>query len=69
MGKIALMKDRALMHEGKPQIYGSQIMNGKLYPLLEPEYVNQRREEVGLGPLEEYVQRFGLEFTVPQKRK
>ena len=66
---IALMKDRALMYEGKPQIYGSQISDGKLYDLFEPEYVNQRRASVGLGPLEEYVTRFGLEFNIPQKQK
>ena len=29
--QYALMKDRMLMDEGKPQIYGSQIKNGKLY--------------------------------------
>lgn len=66
---VALMKDRALMHEGKPQIYGSQLRNGTLYDLYEPEYVNQRRAEMGMEPLEEYLKRFGVEFDVAQKRK
>ena len=64
---IGLMKDRALMHEGEPQIYGSQISNGELYHLFEPEYVNQRREEIGMEPIEEYLERFGIEFNIEQK--
>lgn len=66
---IALMKDRALMYEGKPQVYGSQISDGELYDLFEPEYVNQRRAEIGMQPLEDYLNRFGLEFNVDQKVK
>ena len=41
--QYALMKDRILMDEGKPQIYGSQIKNGKLYKLENPETVNHPR--------------------------
>lgn len=66
---IALMKDRALMYEGKPQIYGSQVSNGKLHDLFEPEYVNQRRAEIGMDPIEEYLKRYDIEFTVKQKMK
>lgn len=66
---IALMKDRALMYEGKPQIYGSQVSNGKLHELFEPEFVNQRRSEIGMEPIEEYLQRFGIEFNVEQQTK
>jgi hypothetical protein len=64
---IALMKDRALMYEGKPQIYGSQVSNGELYDLFEPEYVNQRRQEIGMEPIEKYLKRFGIEFNIEQK--
>ena len=72
---MALMEDRILMGEGEPQIYGSQLRgsgpNGEfeLWKIKDPEYVNQRRAEVGLGPLEEYVARWGVEFNVPQKQK
>jgi len=66
---IALMKDRALMYEGKPQLYGSQIRNGELYDLYEPEYVDQRREEIGMGSLKEYLTRFNIDFTIEQKKK
>ncbi|MEM6379892.1 MAG: DUF6624 domain-containing protein [Bacteroidota bacterium] len=66
---IALFKDRALMFDNQPQIYGTQIRNGELYDLMDPEYVDQRRAEIGLGPLKDYVERFDLEFTVEQKTK
>lgn len=68
-GSIALMKDRALMYDEKPQIYGSQVMNNELYELAEPEYVDQRRAKMGLGPLKEYLKYFDIEFNVEQKTK
>ena len=60
--------------EGKEQIYGSQIYeneDGSFYvkDLQEPEYVNQRRREVGLGPIEDYVGHYGIEWIVEQKEK
>ena len=66
---IALMRDRELMYEGKPQIYGSQVSDGELYKLFEPAYVNQRRAKIGMEPIEEYLQRFGIDFNVEQQKK
>ena len=66
---IALMKDRALMHNGEPQIYGSQVANGELYDLFEPEYVDQKSEGIGMEPLKDYLNRLGIEFNVEQKIK
>jgi len=71
--QLALLEDRILMREGKPQIYGSQITQnmktGKMevYKVEEPEYVNKRRKEVGLGPIEDYIGHWGLEWNVEQK--
>jgi hypothetical protein len=67
---LALMEDRILMNDGKPQLYGTQLSrkNGaeqwQLYELFEPERVNRRRAEMNLGPLEEYLQLYGVEFKV-----
>ena len=61
--EYALMKDRMLMDEGEPQIYGSQIKNGKLYELENPKTVNERRKEMGLEPIEDYLKRFNLQFN------
>ena len=62
--QYALMKDRILMDEGKPQIYGSQIKKGKLYKLENPETVNERRKEMGMGTIEDYLKtHFNIEFN------
>ncbi len=72
---LALLEDRILMYSGKPQIYGSQIVNDPntgemmVYEIQDPEYVNQRRKEVGLGPIETYVKIWGIEWTIEQKEK
>ena len=71
MSHIALMLDRILMKEGKPQKYGSQVQAGcdsewELYNLEKPEMVNQRRSEMGLGPLEDYLKEYGIVFNVKQ---
>ncbi len=61
--QYALMKDRMLMDEGKPQIYGSQIENGKLYELENPAKVNERRKAMGLEPIEDYLKYFNIQFS------
>ncbi len=42
------------MDKGNLQIYGSQIKNGKLYKLENPENVNKREKEMGMKPIEDY---------------
>lgn len=73
-GSLALLIDRVNLGEGKQQIYGSQIFrhdDGSFYvkDLFEPEYVNQRRKEVGLGPIEEYVGMWEIKWEIEQKEK
>lgn len=55
---IAYLKDRVLMLNNKPQIYGTQfqdIGSGlEVYPVEEMENVDQRRASVGLGSFREY---------------
>lgn len=71
---LALLIDRIEMREGRPQIYGSQIRgdghgNLMVHEIIDPEYVNQRRAKVGLGPLEDYIKHWDLEWSVKQKEK
>ena len=69
---LALMEDRILSNDDKPQLYGTQLRraNGEeqwqLYKLADPERVDQRRAKMGLGPLKEYLQNFSVEFEVEQ---
>jgi hypothetical protein len=55
--------DRLLVHQGKPQLYGSNfdIKNGKLVmsPVKDPKDLDKRRQKIGLMPLAEYMK--GLE--------
>ncbi|RMA57833.1 BT_3928 family protein [Ulvibacter antarcticus] len=57
----AMMEDRYLMHEGEPQVYGTQGMKyddargSFIWPIINPETVNQRRSEAGFDQtIEEY---------------
>ena len=68
----ALMYDRILVTEKKPQKYGSQINYNEqtkkyeLFPLEDESKVDEWRKEVKLGPLSEYVSQWGIVFT-PKK--
>lgn len=70
--QMALMQDRMLMNDGKPQIYGSQVVSDhesdgwKLYDLKEPKKVDKRRAAIGMEPLSDYLKNFDIEFTVKQ---
>lgn len=65
---LALLEDRVALRQGKKQIYGSQVwkLDGKWYvrSLEDPENVDIRRAEVGLGPLNEYTQYFGFDWDL-----
>ena len=67
---LALLIDRIEIREGRKQIYGSQIgtnpTNKTLYvlPLIDPDNVDKRRTEVGLGPIAEYVKNWNLVWDV-----
>lgn len=70
---LALLEDRIQVRNGKKQTYGTQFTTdektGKqiVYDIWEPEYVNQRRKAVGLGPIETYLKKRGIEWTIEQK--
>lgn len=46
---LATMKDRILIENGQPQIYGTQTNNlGQLFPVENKNKLNKRRRQVGL---------------------
>jgi len=63
---LAMLEDRVLLRQNKEQIYGTQVtrdsVTGKRYvsPLIDPDNVDMRRAEVGLGPISDYVSYWGL---------
>lgn len=56
----ALLLDRVLMREGKPQIYGTQVANWNnkepvFYTIKDAVHVDQRRAKLMLPPISDYV--------------
>jgi hypothetical protein len=72
---LALLEDRVALGQGKKQIYGSQIgrnpSTNKEYvlPLEDPDNVDKRRAEVGLQPLNEYVQMWNIKWDVEEYKR
>jgi hypothetical protein len=74
---FAILEDRIAVRQGKRQIYGSQIFKNYdtgesyVYPLIEPEKVNERRAKVGLDEsIEDYVKRaVGLTWDVEKHKE
>jgi len=69
--QLALLTDRVLMLEGKPQIYGTQTKttkDGKLevWTIEDEANVDKRRAEVGLGTLAEYIERMRQVYSKPK---
>jgi hypothetical protein len=70
----AMLEDRVLVGEGKPQIYGTQLVmpsgstKWELCPIHDEPRVDARRLAVGLGPLAEYLKNFGIEYKPPKGR-
>lgn len=63
---LAMLEDRVLLRQNQKQIYGTQMgrdsITGKFYvsPLIDPDMVDKRRAEVGLGPISDYVSHWDL---------
>ncbi len=65
---IALLEDRIAMHEGRPQRYGSQIVEDStgervIYTLLNTDSVNIWRSAAGMPPLEEYAKQMNAKWN------
>lgn len=58
----ALSVDRLLMSGGYPQIYGSQLMNGVLWPIADTTKLDSIRTSMGMKPMKEYLEYFGVEY-------
>lgn len=67
--EYALLEDKILIDEGKSQRYGSQVKFNsekgqyELYPIEDEAGVNERREELGLSRLEDYLRQWGIHYS------
>jgi hypothetical protein len=72
---LAFLEDRVAFREGRKQIYGTQVgthpVTKKQYvlPLEDPDHVDERRSEMGLGTLEEYLSYWDISWDVEQYKK
>ena len=66
--EVAYIHDKVLMHQGKKQLYGTQIaFNEKkgindVYPIQDEANVDTRRAKVGLGPLADALKKMGIKY-------
>ena len=72
---LALLEDRVALGEGRKQVYGSQIgrnnQTNKYYvlPLDDPDHVDERRAQMGLGTLAEYIKGWDLQWNAVEYKK
>jgi hypothetical protein len=72
---LAMLEDRIEIRNNRKQIYGSQIgrdpisNNYFVSPLIDPDNVDKRRAEVGLGNISEYVEYWGITWDIEQYKK
>ncbi len=72
---LALLEDRVAMRVGKSQIYGSQVGIDKdsksyyLFPVVDPDHLDDRRAKVGLEPISNYLKGFNLNWDLATYKK
>ena len=73
--ELAMLEDRILWKQGKPQIYGTQLFTDsqtgkmKFFPIEDESNVDKRRASVGLMSLEDYAKSFGIDYKLPPPQK
>jgi uncharacterized protein DUF6624 len=69
----ALLEDKIALKQGKKQQYGSVIISreNKNYvaPVEDPENLDKRRAELGLKPMNTYLQNWGLKWDIEKYKK
>lgn len=71
--EYAKIQDRILVNDNKPQMYGMQFRynsnrNLEPFPIVDPEFVDKRRKEIGLEPLKVYLKRkINYDWNIVQK--
>lgn len=72
---LAYLEDRIALREGRRQIYGSQSSKNKIdnkwhiSPMIDPDNVDKRRAEVGLGTMKEYAVKLNIEWNLEAYKK
>ena len=73
--QLALLEDRAALARGERQTYGSQLIGFydksgyMVQPMIDPDNVDKRRAEVGLGRMQEYLDHWDMTWNVEEYKK
>lgn len=72
--QYARLIDRMFINDNKPQVYGSQITKDKdgnnvFFEIDKPEFINKRRKEIGLEPIEDFAKERGIAWDIQQKKE
>ncbi len=71
---LVKLEDRIAAREGRKQTYGSQIFTNPetgeqyVYPVRNPELLDERRRSIGLLAMEEYLSYYTLEWDVEKHK-
>lgn len=72
LADVAMLEDRMAIKLGKKQVYGSQLpphpITGKstVWPIENPEKVDERRAKIGLPSMADYVSFWDLEWSLKE---
>lgn len=71
---LAMLEDRILMRQGQKQIYGTQLKANKIgiyyvVTMIDPEHVDERRRQMDMEPMSEYLKNFNMTWSVPAYEK
>ncbi len=72
---LGYLEDRNKKDQNKKQIYGSQFGNdnltgeGYVWPLEDPDNVDKRRADIGLGTMQEYLSELGSTWDLEAHKK
>ncbi|MDQ2794530.1 MAG: hypothetical protein M3Y12_11080 [Bacteroidota bacterium] len=70
--QYAALIDRIATNQGKPQVYGTQVLmsgNTKVKPCIAPNKLDSRRKSVGLEPIEEYLKKCNAFFYETKQKE
>jgi hypothetical protein len=69
-GAVAMLSDRVAVKSGRPQVYGTQLSlrDGRwvLDPIADSVHVDERRREMGLPPLADYLRLIDSVMAAPE---
>jgi hypothetical protein len=72
---LAILEDRVAMRRKQPQIYGSQVFSDTVtkkmyvYPMIDPDHLEDRRKSMGLQPMSEYMTNFNQAWDLETYKK